>query len=54
MNVKCFPFILDVIAINEIKENKYNVNIFWKENIACLWVLENHIVSMIANDSNFN
>jgi hypothetical protein len=34
--------------MNEIKENNYDVNVLWKENIACPEVLENDFVSMIA------
>jgi hypothetical protein len=34
-------------------KNNYDVNIFWKGNIASLWVLLNDFVSTIANDSNF-
>jgi hypothetical protein len=40
--------------MNEIKENNYDVNVLWNENIACLWVLENDLVSAIAGDSNFS
>jgi hypothetical protein len=40
-----------MIDINEIKENNYDVNVLWKRNIACLWVLENDFVSMIQDDS---
>jgi hypothetical protein len=47
-------FFLDVIAINEIKENNYDMNVLGKENIACLWVLENDNVSRIAGDSDFS
>jgi hypothetical protein len=54
MDVKCLPFFLDVIVMNEIKENNYAVNVLWKWNIACLWVPENDIVSMIEGDPNFS
>jgi hypothetical protein len=47
-------FFLNVIAINEIDENNYDVNVLWKGNIACLWVLENDFVSTIAGESNFS
>jgi hypothetical protein len=40
--------------MNEIKENNYEVNVLWKRNITCLWVLENNFVSMIADDSDFS
>jgi hypothetical protein len=40
--------------MNEIKENNYDVNVLWKGNIACLWVLKNNFVLMIAGYSNFN
>jgi hypothetical protein len=30
------------------------VNVLWKENIKCLWVLENNIVSIIAGDTYFS
>jgi hypothetical protein len=53
MEVKCFTF-LDVIVMNKIKENNYGVNVLWKGNIACLWVLENALISMIPGDSNFS
>jgi hypothetical protein len=33
-------FFVDLIAMNEIKENNHDVNILWKTNILCLWVLE--------------
>jgi hypothetical protein len=45
---------LGCALMNEIKENNYNVNVLRKENITCLWVLENNFVSMIADDSNFS
>jgi Leu/Phe-tRNA-protein transferase len=35
---------LDHALTNEIKETNYDVNVLWKENIACLWVLENNFV----------
>ncbi len=54
MDVKWFHFFLDVIVMNEIKENNYNVNVLWKGNIACLWVVENDIFSTIEGDSNFS
>jgi hypothetical protein len=37
--------------MNEIKENNYCVNVLWKENVACLWVLENNFVLTIVGDS---
>jgi hypothetical protein len=40
--------------MNEIKENNYDVEVLWKENIACVWVLENDFVSTIAGDYNFS
>jgi hypothetical protein len=40
--------------MNKIKENIYDVNVLWKENIACLWVLENNFVLTIACDSDFS
>jgi hypothetical protein len=30
------------------------MNVLWKENIACMWVLENDLVSMIMGDSDFS
>jgi hypothetical protein len=54
MDVKWFHFFLDVIVMNEIKENNYNVNVLWKGNIICLWVQENDLISMIADDSDFS
>jgi hypothetical protein len=33
IDLKCFCFFLDVIAMNEIKENNYDVNILWKKEI---------------------
>jgi hypothetical protein len=33
-------FFVDLIAMNEIKENNHDMNILWKANIVCLWVLE--------------
>jgi hypothetical protein len=45
MDVKCFHFFLDVIAMNKKTKNNYDVNVLWKWNIACLWVLENDLVS---------
>jgi hypothetical protein len=30
MNIKCFSFLFDMIVMNEIKENNYDVNILWK------------------------
>jgi hypothetical protein len=41
------------ILMNKIKENNYYVNVLWKENIACLWVLENDFVLTIEGDSDF-
>jgi hypothetical protein len=38
MDIKYF-FFLDMIAINEMKENNYDANVLWKGNIAYLWVL---------------
>jgi hypothetical protein len=46
-------FFLDVITMNEIKENNYDVNILWKGNIACLWILGNDHVSTIAGNPDF-
>jgi hypothetical protein len=43
-----------MIAMNEIKENNYDVDVLWKGNIECLIVLENDIVLMIGGDSNFS
>jgi hypothetical protein len=40
--------------MNEIKEHNYDVNILWKENIACLWVLDTYFVSMNLGDSDFS
>jgi hypothetical protein len=40
--------------MNEITENNYDVNVLWKENIACLWVLDTDFVLMITNDSDFS
>jgi hypothetical protein len=40
--------------VNEIKENNYDMNVLWKENIACLWVLENDFVVMITVESDFS
>jgi hypothetical protein len=40
--------------MNEIEENHYDVNVLWKENIACMWVLENDLVWTIAVDSDFS
>jgi hypothetical protein len=37
--------------MNEINENNYDVNVLWKEHIACLWVLENDFILMIVEDS---
>jgi hypothetical protein len=54
MDVKWFHFFLDVIVMNEIKENNYNVNVLWKGNIICLWVQENDLISMITDDSDFS
>jgi hypothetical protein len=54
MDVKWFHFFLDMIVMNEIKENNYNVNVLWKGNIICLWVQENDLISMIADDSDFS
>jgi hypothetical protein len=51
MDVKYFPFFLDVVSMNKIKENNYDVNVLWKENIACLRVLKNDLVSTILGDS---
>jgi hypothetical protein len=47
-------FFLDVIAMNEIKENNYDIVVLWKGNIACQWVLKKDIVSTIEGDSEFN
>jgi hypothetical protein len=67
MDVKCFPFFIrdchgcnmisfsrDMISMNEIMENNYDVNVLWKGNIAYLFVLENDYPSTIADDSNFS
>jgi hypothetical protein len=40
--------------MNKIKENNYDVNILWKGNIACLWVLKNNFILMITDDSDFS
>jgi hypothetical protein len=40
--------------MNNIKENKYDVNVLWKENIAYLWVWENNFVSTIADNYDFS
>jgi hypothetical protein len=40
--------------MNEINENNYDVNVLFKGNIACLWVLKNDFISMIAGNSNFS
>jgi hypothetical protein len=40
--------------MNKIKENNYDVNILWKGNIACLWVLKNNFILMITYDSDFS
>jgi hypothetical protein len=47
-------FFLDVIAMNEIKQNNYDVNVLWKGNIARLWMLENDIILMIMGDYDFS
>jgi hypothetical protein len=47
-------FFLCIIAINEIKENNYDVNVLWKINITCLLLLENDFVSTIGGDSDFS
>jgi hypothetical protein len=47
-------FFIDVIVMNEIKENIYDVNISWNKNITCMWILENDIISTIADDSDFS
>jgi hypothetical protein len=41
-------FFLDMIVMNEIMENNYGVNVLWKENIACMCLLENDLISTIA------
>jgi hypothetical protein len=49
--------VVDVLLkgiISEIKENNYDVNILWKGNIACLWVLENDFVLTIAGNSDIS
>jgi hypothetical protein len=43
-----------MIAMNEIKENNYDMNILWKGNITCMWALENDVVLMIVGDSDFS
>jgi hypothetical protein len=30
MDEKCFPFFLNVIVINEINKNNYDMNVLWK------------------------
>jgi hypothetical protein len=40
--------------MNEINENNYDMNVLWKGNIACMWVLDTDFVSMIACDSDFS
>jgi hypothetical protein len=35
--------------MNEIREDNYDVNVLWKENISYLWVLKNDFVSMIVS-----
>jgi hypothetical protein len=40
--------------MNEIKENNHDVNVLWKGNIACVWILKNDIVLTIAGDSDFS
>jgi hypothetical protein len=40
--------------MNEIKENNHDVNVLRKGNIACMWVLENNLVSTIMSDSDFS
>ncbi len=42
------------VLMNEIKENNHDVNVLGKENIACMWVLENNLVSTIVTDSDFS
>jgi hypothetical protein len=37
---KMLSFFIDMIDMNEIKENNYDVNVLWKGNIPCLWVLK--------------
>jgi hypothetical protein len=51
---KMISFFLDMIAMNEIKENNYDMNILWKGNITCMWALKNDVVSMIVGDSDFS
>jgi hypothetical protein len=38
----------DHALMNEIKENNYDVNVLWKVNIVCLWLLKNNFVLMIV------
>jgi hypothetical protein len=40
--------------MNEIKVNNYDINVLWKDNISCMWVLENDLVSKILGDFNFS
>jgi hypothetical protein len=44
----------DRALMNEIKENNYNKNILWKDNIAYLWVLKNDFISIFAGNSEFS
>jgi hypothetical protein len=37
--------------MNEIKENNYDVNVLWKGNIVCIWILENDFILTMAGDS---
>jgi hypothetical protein len=40
--------------MNEIKKKNYDMNVLWKENIACFWVLDTDFVSMIVGDSDLS
>jgi hypothetical protein len=44
----------DRALMNEIKENNYNKNILWKDNIAYLWVLKNDFILIFAGNSEFS
>jgi hypothetical protein len=40
--------------MNEIEDNNYDMNVLWKRNITCLWVLDTDFVLMITRDSDFS
>jgi hypothetical protein len=40
--------------MNEIKKNKYDVNVLWKGSITCPGVHKNDFVSTIVCDSDFS